>query len=210
MRNHILGSSQNDNELTLQSYQNKTQRYVKGTPPLDDAQKTWIDSCLELIPKTGRVLEVGSGFGRDAEYIKERGFAIECTDAVPNFIEILKRKGFNARTLNLLTDPIEDKYDMVLADAVLLHFTPQEAVQVVRKIYAKLTDAGIFAIRTKKGNGAVWSNEKIGAPRYFYYWQPEELKKMLTSCGFERLYVAENYANLTSTSWIGVIARKAV
>jgi SAM-dependent methyltransferase len=208
MNDHNLDPSQNDNELTLQSYQNKTKEYVEGTPPVDDAIKAWTDACLSLIPQTGKILEIGSGFGRDAEHIKERGFEIECTDAVPNFVEILKSKGLNARTLNLLTDPIEGEYDMVFADAVLLHFTPQEAAQVTRKIHTALNDKGIFALRVKKGDGAVWTDSKLGSPRYFYYWQPEELKEMLADCGFDWLDMAENYTSHNNADWMGVIARK--
>lgn len=208
MSDHSPDSSRNDNELTLQSYQDKAQEYIEVTPQINDVQKTWIDGCLTLIPKTGKILEVGSGFGRDAEYIKGRGFEIECTDAVPNFIDILKEKGFNAYTLNVLKDPIKGMYDMVLADAVLLHFTPQEATHITKKIHAALNDAGIFGLRTKKGNGANWTDEGLDAPRYFYYWQPEKLKKLLTDSGFEYLAMAENHTNHNNADWMCIIARK--
>ena len=119
--------TQNDNSLTLQSYQDKTQEYVEGTPPIDDAIRTWLNTSLELIPKDGKILEVGSGFGRGAEYVREQGFDIECSDAVPNFVELLQSKGFNTRLLDLLKDQLGGSYDMVFADAVLLHFTPEES-----------------------------------------------------------------------------------
>lgn len=198
----------NDNSLTLQSYQNKTQEYIDGTPPADDTLKAWIDDCLGLIPKHGQILEIGSGFGRDAEYIKQRGFDIECSDAVPNFVEALKSRGFKTRLLNVLEDNIEGTYDMVFADAVLLHFTPEEAAQVTRKIYSALNNAGIFALRVKRGDGAAWSDAKLGEPRYFCYWQPESLKEMLGRCGFECLNMAAHHTDHNNADWIGVIARK--
>ncbi len=208
MNTHELDSSHNDNDITLQSYQNKTQEYIEGTPPVDDALKSWIDECLGLIPKNGKILEIGSGFGRDAEYIKQRGFGIECSDAVPNFVEILKSKGLEARTLNVLRDTIGGRHDMVLADAVLLHFTPEEATQVTRKVHAALNSAGIFALRVKRGDGAAWTNAKLGEPRYFYYWQPDNLKKMLADCGFEWMDMAENHTSHNNADWMGVVARK--
>jgi len=202
-------NAQNDNATTLQSYQNKTHEYIERTPPVDDALKEWIDGCLNLIPKDGRILEIGSGFGRDAEYIKQRGFDIECSDAVPNFVETLKGKGLKVRTLNVLTDPISGTYDMVFADAVLLHFSPEEAAMVAKKIQATLNDKGIFALRTKRGEGGSWTDAKLGEPRYFYLWQPEALKEMLASCGFEWLDMAENHTSHNNADWIGIIARKA-
>lgn len=153
-------------------------------------------------------MEIGSGFGRDAEYIRSQGFDIECTDAVPNFVEILQQKDFNAKALNALTDEVAKGYNMIFADAVLLHFTPQESKLVTEKIYNALPTNGIFALRVKKGNGSEWTEAKLGAPRYFYYWQPEDLKEMLEECGFEWVSMMENYTDHNKASWIGVICRK--
>lgn len=98
------------NARILQSYQDKTQEYIKV-----------------------------HRFGRDAEYIRQQGFDIECSDAVPNFVELLQQKGFESRLLNLLSDDLGTGYQMVLADAV----------------FASLVDDSIFALRMKQGDGPV-------------------------------------------------------
>lgn len=201
-------NNENDNSRTLQSYQDKTQEYVEGTPPIDDTIRDWLDESLELIPKAGRILEVGSGFGRDAEYIQEKGFDIECSDAVPNFVMLLQKKGFKTHSLDLLNDEITGGYDMVLADAVLLHFTPDESLSVTRKVHKALNPGGVFALRMKQGDGAVWTEEKLGEPRYFYYWKADELKSMLTACGFEWLNMTESFTGHNKASWMHIIARK--
>jgi SAM-dependent methyltransferase len=201
-------NNENDNFRTLQSYQDKTQEYVEGTPPIDDTIKDWLNESLVLIPKDGKILEVGSGFGRDAEYIRNKGFDIECSDAVPNFVELLQNKGFKTRTLDLLNDELAGGYDMVLADAVLLHFTREESESVTRKIHAALRPDGIFALRMKQGDGPVWTEEKLGEPRYFYYWQPEDLKQMLEDCGFEWLNMTESFTGHNKASWMHIILKK--
>jgi len=198
----------NDNDRTLQSYQDETDKYLAGTPPIPDELKTWIDDCLNLLPKNAKILEIGSGFGMDAEYMKAQGYDIECSDAVPNFVEILKKKGLHARLLNVLKDPIEGSYDMVFADAVLLHFDQQETIQVIRKIRSALRDDGILAVRVKQGDGETWSDAKLGAPRYFHYWQSEDLQQMIVECGFETLDLSRGYSGHNKANWIGVIARK--
>lgn len=199
---------QNDNSRTLKSYQDKVEEYVEGTPAIDDTIKAWIDESLKLKPANGAILEVGSGFGRDAEYIREKGFDIECSDAVPNFVALLKEKGFSVRNLNLLTDDIGDDYGMILADAVLLHFTPEECAQVIKKIHDALSDKGIFALRMKQGDGPKWSDEKLGEPRYFYYWQPNELKSLLQDCGFDWLGMTTSYKSHNDTNWMHIITKK--
>jgi len=198
----------NDNARTLQSYQDKTQAYIEGTPPIDDEVKKWLDTALKLIPQEGKILEVGSGFGRDAEYIQQKGFAVECSDAVPHFVELLQQKGFDARLLNILTDDLGTGYDMVHANGVLLHFAPEESATIAEKVWTALNDDGIFTLNMKRGNGPQWSNEKLDAPRYFYYWQPDELQKLLSECGFEWLSMTEGHTTHNNANWMRIIVRK--
>lgn len=201
-------NNQNDNARTLQSYQEKTQEYVDGTPAPDETVKIWIDKALEQIPSRGKVLEIGSGFGRDAEYIQSRGFDIECSDAVPNFVEILQQKGLRAKMLDVLTDDLGKGYSMIFADGVLLHFTPEETEAVLKKVHGALLDNGIFAFAIKKGNGGKWTDEKLGAPRYFYYWQIPDLKNITERCGFEWLDVSESHTHHNNADWARIICKK--
>lgn len=200
---------ENANHRTLQSYQYKTQEYVDGTPPIDNALQAWLDASLAHIPRDGKILEVGSGFGRDAEYIRDKGFDIECSDAVPNFVELLQKKGFKTRSLDLLKNEINNSYDMVLADAVLLHFNPEESKLVARKIHKALNQGGIFALSMKQGDGSVWTEEKLGEPRYFCYWKPKGLKDMLEDCGFEWLGMGRNFTSHNNASWMHIILKNA-
>ncbi len=203
-----MDDTQNDNARTLESYQAHTQQYVDGTPPIDEAIRQWVDASLELIPPDGKILEVGSGYGRVSEYIREKGFAIECSDAVPNFVDILTKKGFNARYLDLLKDEIEHGYDAIIADAVLLHFTPNECRRVLVKIHDALQVHGILALRMKQGDGPVWTTEKLGSPRYFYYWNKQDFKHLLIDQGFEWLSVDESYTSHNKASWMHIVVRR--
>lgn len=96
---------------------------------------------------------------------------------------------------------------MVLADAVLLHFTPEESELVARKIHKALHSGGIFALSMKQGDGAIWTEEKLGEPRYFYYWQSEDLKKMLDGCGFEWLGMTKNFTPHNNATWMHIILK---
>lgn len=60
----------------------------------------------------------------------------------------------------------------------------------------------------KQGNGPVWSEEKLGEPRYFYYWTTDELKNTLITHGFEWLSVTENFTGHNKANWMHIIARK--
>lgn len=203
-----MSDEQNDNQRTLRSYQDKTQEYIDRTPVNDATILEWLDEALALMPAPGTILEVGSGFGRDAKYIRSKGYDIECSDAVPNFVELLRAKGFNARMLNLLTDAIGGNYDMIIANAVLLHFNPEETMAVCSKIYDALTNEGVFAVRMKAGNGPRWSDEKLDAPRYFYDWQQQDLKLLFEECGFHWVSVRSNFTAHNNVTWMDIILKK--
>lgn len=205
----LAESDSDSNVITLQSYQDKTKEYIDGTPEPDESVKIWIDEALSRIPKDGKILEIGSGFGRDAGYITSRGFELECSDAVPNFVTILQEKGLNARLLNVLTDELGVGYSMIFADGVLLHFSPEEFKAVIKKIHTALSSEGIFALSVKRGNGAVWTDEKLGAPRYFYYWQPEDLKDIMRECGFEWVDLMQSHTQHNKADWMRIICKKA-
>lgn len=198
-----------NNSLTLQTYQNNMQAYIDATPlQINDAEGQWLDQMLGLIAKDANILELGSGFGRNASYITKQGYRIERTDAVPAFIELLQSKGFTTRFLDALKDDFGSQRDMILANGVLIHFTPPETAGVLAKVFAALKPGGIFAFSVKQGEGGVWTDEKLGAPRFFQYWQPEDLKKLTAVHGFEWLTMLEGRTSLRNASWLYVILRK--
>jgi hypothetical protein len=92
----------NSNQQTIQAYEDHIQDYINGTvrDTGDGSVKDWIDEFLTDLPKTARILEFGSAFGRDAEYIQKQGYKVECTDATQAFVDLLNKKGFSARHLN--------------------------------------------------------------------------------------------------------------
>lgn len=176
------------NEKTLGSYNTHVSEYISGTPQETSGdQKIWIDEVLSQLPPSARILELGSGFGRDAKYIQERGFDITLTDAPAGFVNYLREQGFVAEQLNILQDQIPGKYDLVFASAVLLHFPPADFEQALRNIKPGLKPNGVFAFSLKKGAGEEWTDSKLGAPRYFKYWEIDEVKQVLNAVGMKPL-----------------------
>jgi predicted TPR repeat methyltransferase len=193
----------NSNAATLHAYAEHVYEYVALTPQVvSGSMKWWLDETLALTDKQEAILELGSAFGRDAAYMQSRGYVVRCTDAVPQFVTLLKERGFDAHLCNALTDELGHGYGLVFANAVLLHFTGEEVGLVLRKIEAGLQEGGLLAFSVKRGDGEAWSDEKLGAPRYFRYWQADALQELLESVGFRTIFLQQD------ASWILVIARK--
>ncbi len=196
-----------DNSMTLSSYEAHIEEYLAGTPQeVTGHVKAWIDAAVAEMPSNGSVLELGSAFGRDAAYLESLGCQVDRTDATEGFVKLLQKLGHTARVLNALSDDYGGPYGMIFADAVLLHFTPVETATVLNKAYESLSQDGILAFTVKKGNGQVWSDEKLNAPRYFYYWQPDDLRVLINNAHFEHIEIGEAASN--ETEWLMVTAKK--
>lgn len=196
------------NSKTIESYNGHVQEYIDGTPQeVSGVVKEWLDKSLTGLPLDAHILEFGSAFGRDAVYLQDKGYTVECTDATPSFVELLQQKGFNARQLNAITDDLPQGLDLVLANAVLLHFTREETAQVLRKVHTSLSDGGRFAFTLKEGDGDTWSDAKLGVPRFFCYWTEEQISQYLADAGFNNVDVTGD-AETKNATWLQVIASK--
>lgn len=198
----------NDNDVTLKAYEAHAQLYLDAmNPSVDGPVKEWLDAITKELPKDADIIEFGSGTGRDARYLTDLGLHVQCTDASDSFRELLKKEGFDALKLNLLEDPIEGSYDVALANAVLLHFAPDETDKVLRKVHGALKDDGVFGFSVKEGEGEVWSEAKLGMPRYFHYWKEDGLREALQKAGYSSVTVLPGGLHKGST-WLFVIAKK--
>lgn len=180
------------NEVTLQTYQQCARAYLQNTTPeVTGSKKAWLDRALELTDKKTTILEIGSGFGRDALYMQQQGYQVACTDAVPAFLDMLQEQGLRPYKLNALTDPFGGPFGMLYANFVFLHFTRAELKAVLSKAYKSLQSNGILAFSVKPGDGEGWEQEKLGGMRYFCYWRSDELKALLEQALFQVIWMEE-------------------
>jgi SAM-dependent methyltransferase len=196
------------NNATIDAYNGHVQAYIDGTPhEVSGVVKDWLDATLADVPKSAGVLKLGSAFGRDGAYLQKLGYHAACSGATPAFVDLLRQKGFNARQLNAITDELPDKLGLVLANAVLLHFTRQETAAVIEKVFHALNEGGTFAFTLKQGEGEGWSDKKLGAPRYFCYWTEAAIRQALAQAGFRAIAISANQAT-ANASWLQIIVKK--
>lgn len=191
------------NDQTLEAYEKNLQSYIEKTPQIVSGSfKEWLDRVLYYIAIDASILEIGSAFGRDADYIELKGYSVQRSDATQSFLDYLHEQGCEACKLNILTDPLVDHYDVIFANAVLLHFTPTEFNHILEKIYQALHPQGIFAFSVKRGYGYGWSDKKLSDARYFCYWQVPELSNVLINNNFKIVEVDQD------DLWIRIITCK--
>ncbi|MGE4352183.1 MAG: class I SAM-dependent methyltransferase [Bdellovibrionales bacterium] len=198
------------NQKTLYAYESESQAYIRKTPDhVTGSAKEWIDEALSGLHETAHIFEIGSGNGRDADYIESLGFDIECSDAAQSFVSTLLAKGFNARIHNAILDPIIGSYDFIFANAVLPHFTHEEATLVTSKVLIALKPRGRFAFSLMKGEGERWCSQEMGAPVCYYYWTRQQVEALLRTTGFRKWSITEDTTDfLEENVWLRVIAYK--
>lgn len=195
------------NARTIGAYDRHAQQFIDGTPhAVAGAVREWLDRALAGMPQDARVLELGSGFGRDAAYLQGLGYQVQCTDATPAFVQELRSREFAASTLNAITDDLPGALDVLLANAVLLHFTRVEFAAVLAKARCALRPGGRFAFTLKAGDGEEWSTEKLGVPRFFCYWREPQVRDAVAAVGFADVDIREVPRRTGDRDWLHVVA----
>ncbi len=112
---------------TVDAYDASAAAYRDGIPPMSASVHADLRVFASAVGPGGRVLEIGSGPGRDARLLEELGLDVRRTDISTGFVELLRAEGHDADRLDPLTDDLDDParpgtpYDGVWAAACLLH-----------------------------------------------------------------------------------------
>jgi SAM-dependent methyltransferase len=166
------------NRRTIQSYTETVREYderVSARPPRYVAGP--LRRMMTYVPPGGLVLEVGSGTGRDADFIESLGGTVRRTDATQAFLDLQAERGKHGERLNLLTDTLGGPYDAILAICVLIHIERAATDRVLRKVRKALRPGGAFLV-------AVWEGSGQTDGRYHMtYWSPTAFARRLTAAG---------------------------
>lgn len=189
------------NAVTLDAYEHRADSFRNSIPKEPNADL--IGLVDKALPSGGTLLELGSGTGRDAAELERRGHQVRRTDATLAFVEMMRNDGFKADHLNALTDDYGGPYDLVFADAVLLHFTPDQLTHVLTK---SAEAAPLLAFTTREGEGIEWSTRYLDLPRQFTLWQEAPLRALLAGTGWQVQHL--NHGEHGSSQWFHVLASR--
>lgn len=200
----VARTSDPPGDVTLGTYQAAAALYCQHSAPPSPPLLDYLDDVAERVGR-GRVLEMGSGPGHDADYLESHGLQVVRTDATAAFVEMLRGAGHDARVLDVRVDDLGGPYDAVMANAVLLHLTRPEFVEVLRRARGAVRDGGLLAVTLKEGDGSAWSDAKLGLPRHFTYWREAGVRAGLQETGWEVLSLT--HAHGRTEPWLFVLAR---
>ncbi|MDO9368099.1 MAG: class I SAM-dependent methyltransferase [Sphingopyxis sp.] len=178
---------------TVRSYDSAAADYAAGAAAMPLWVETEIEAFVAGLGGAGRVLEIGSGGGRDALALEKRGISVRRTDISKGFVDLLRDGGFDAALLDPLTDDLSDPqhpgtlYDGVWACACLIHVARADMGRVLGHLAAATRTGGRLHVSVRDGDGEDVTIEGDAAePRRYVetYWREPELRVALTDAGW--------------------------
>jgi ubiquinone/menaquinone biosynthesis C-methylase UbiE len=153
--------------------------------------------------KQGKVLDAGSGPGRDGLILKSHGLNVLCMDASQKMVDICISKGLDSIKGDLLDLPSEDNsFDGVWAYTSLLHLKKETINKAIAEIKRVLKKEGLFALGMIEGEGEFYRESSgMNLPRWFAFYTKKELENLLITNNFEITHFQEfqvgrfNYLN---------------
>lgn len=192
-------------DITLRTYEASAERYRESVASPGPAISAFLDRIAATAGPGARVLELGSGPGQDAVALERWGLQVTRTDATRAFVEMLRADGYQAELLDARHDDFGGPYDVVLADAVLLHLDRVQFRRVLTKAQAAVVAGGLLAVTLKEGDGEEWHSRKLDLPRHFTYWREEPLRAELTATRWNAIYFERISGRFDD--WLYVLAR---
>ena len=163
---------------TINAYEDYAERYdalVRHVP--NQREQKWLKRLVAITGPGGRILEVGSGPGYDADFVEGFGVQVRRTDATKRFLELQAARGKHGEFLDLITDDLGGPYDAVLALCVLIHVPREQTDQVLAKIVGSLRPGGAFLVSMRIGDG------ETGGEYHTVYWRRDDFAARLESAG---------------------------
>ncbi|MCR6475755.1 class I SAM-dependent methyltransferase [Variovorax sp. ZS18.2.2] len=190
------------NDEAIRSYESSAEAYARQIDPHPPAEREAALRRLAAAVQPGAaVLEVGSGTGRDADFLETLGLKVRRTDATRAFLELQMQRGKRAELLNILTDDFGGPCDAVLALCVLLHVERDLTDRVLHKVAGALRPGGAFLVSVRDETGAA------GDRRNLTFWDRAGFAARLEAAGL-RVDWDDRHTDEDGDTWLTFLAGK--
>ncbi|QIW10589.1 class I SAM-dependent methyltransferase [Francisella sp. LA112445] len=167
---------------TKNYYDEKALEYVANTANVDFSDL--YERLNKYMTVVKNALDIGCGSGRDALYFANKGIEVTAIDFSSNIINEAKKINNHTNIEYIATDienyKTNEKYDLIWANASLLHLKKDKLVEVLKNIKKMLSTKGYFYSCFKQGN----NSEIDDLGRYFAYYDEQILRKVFENLNF--------------------------
>lgn len=196
-------------KTTIETYDAYAKEYDEETADFWGVfPKNIVETFSENISGDKKILNVGSGPGRDGLLLKNAGLDVVCLDASPVMVELAQSRGLEAVLGDFMSLDFKDStFDGVWAYTSLLHVPKEEAGEAMSEIKRVLKQNGILCLGLIEGEEEVYrQTEGVEKPRWFSFYSESEIQKLLQEYGFE--IISFNSFTPNKRRYLNYVARK--
>ncbi len=164
--------------MSFEYYNRNGDNFFKDTVNL--SMNHIYEKFLPYVKKSGLILDVGCGSGRDSKYFIDRGYSVIAVDASEKMVDLARSySSADIRLMNFNEINWLDKFDGIWACASLLHISSNAFLKVGKKLYSALKNNGVIYMSFKAGEG---NYKKDG--RFFQCYNKNKIQKLIKEVGF--------------------------
>lgn len=187
---------------TIAAYEDYAEQYSRNVAHVPSAND---EAALRRIATAagpgGRILEIGSGPGWEADFIEALGVSVRRTDATQRFLEIQQARGKSADILNVITDDLGGPYDAIVAMCVLIHVPRDQIDNVLAKIAQALRPDGAVLVSMRDGDG------ETSGSYHTVFWRRDQFAGRLQAAGLSVEWESRSI-DVDKDAWHTFLARK--
>jgi len=187
---------------TIDTYNKLAKEYDDETASFwNQFPKTFINHFVE--PSGEKIIDIGSGPGRDGLLLQKAGKEVVCVDASEAMIKLSSGRGLKSYLASFDNLPFKDEsFDGAWSYTSLLHI-PKKSVDIpLKEIFRILKPSGVFALGLIEGDNEEYrENLGVDMPRWFSFYQKEEVEDLCRQHGFKLIHFeifkpgSKNYLN---------------
>jgi len=165
-------------------YQSLTENYI---------EKLGYEINLFLENLKGRkILDLGSGSGRDSLFFKNSGFQLLCVDISKEMMHLCKEKGLTSLVMDIEDLGFrQESFDGIWSYTSLLHVPRIKIRNALSSIHACLKKDGVLFVGMKEGDfEGFHKNQLYKCSRFYSLYQDDNFRKILSE-HFEILFYSK-------------------
>ena len=187
---------------TIDTYNKRAKEYDDETVDFwEGFPRAFLDKFNNLSGK--KIIDIGSGPGRDGALLQQAGKDVVCVDASEAMVKLSSERGLESVVADFDKLPFGDEvFDGVWSYTALLHIPKKTVITSLKEVARVLKPSGIFALGLIEGDTEGFKESSgIDMPRWFSFYQKEEVEHLCQEFGFELVYFetfkprSKNYLN---------------
>lgn len=161
-------------------YEVNAETFISTTRDVDmsDMQQRFLAALPVVDGKPARILDAGSGSGRDALLFRVLGYEVEAFDVSPAMVAATREHaGVEAQQMRFEDFAWDHQFEGIWACASLLHVAEANLSTVINRLVDHLTQGGVLYVSFKLGTG-----ERVKDGRRFTDMTEASIATLLDGC----------------------------